>query len=513
MTPVATREEAVSSLENDARGLAAVLEKRWYLVLILLTVVYLAGAVQFARSKPFWYDEIITLFAAGQPDVPAIWNAVEHVDINPPLPHLLTHFSIQWWGKNEVTARIPAMAGFWIFCLCLFHFTRRRLGICFALAALLLPINTEAYAYAVEARAYGLELGFCGLALVAWQAAADRSGRFWALPVLSVSLMAATLCHYYAALLWIPLAGGEAFRWYRTRRFDWGIWAAFVAGGAALVWRVRTIAGVGKWTTHTWSPATPGQVLEFWEAGLQYSLPYVALLLALLALSIVITRREKVTAPETTAAIEDHELIAGALFLALPVVAVGGGLFVTHIFTMRYAVFALTGFALLVPMVAAQLVRGRDLFGFLLVFVLLAALVIVTFQNPAPHNPFNDEPILQKALETDTVVISDGQLFLQMWQYAPEALKSRLLFVADTELAVQYMGFDTIDGGLLLLRPWSPAKVVEYKSFYAPGREFLVYQQLFRPGWLLTKVVKDGAVAKIEGAQGFRQLVRVRFQP
>ena len=109
--------------------------------------------------------------------------------------------------------------------------------------------------------------------------------------------------------------------------------------------------------------------------------------------------------------------------------------------------------------------------------------------------------------------MSDGQLFLQMWHYAPEPLKSRLLFLADNQAALQYMGFDTIDGGIRVLRDWSSVGVVEYQSFASPGREFLVYQNTLRPGWLISKVVDDGAAVEVRKYAGFRALIRVRLKP
>jgi hypothetical protein len=505
--------QQAGSLETDARNLEGVLYRRRRLLLVLLTAVYAFGALMHARGTPFWYDEIITIIAAGAPDAPTVYRAARQTDANPPLPHLLIHYSMKWWGQDEIGARIPAIAGFWIFCLCLFRFTRLRAGIYYALAALLLPIATDAYTYSAWARAYGPEFAFCGLALVAWQAAADGSRRALALPALAASLAGATLCHYYAILLWVPLAGGEAVRWYRTRKVDWGIWAALAAGSSALVWRASTIVGIGNATTHTWAPPYPGQVLEFWETGLPHALPFAVLLLALVALSIVITRHEPDAGPPRPVALQDRELVAGALFLAVPVIAVAGAILFTHMFTPRYAVFAVAGLAFLVPMLAAHFLAGRALFGFLLAAVMLAYLGFVTIDVPAPRNPFLDEPILRHALATEPVVVSDGQLFLQMWWYAPQPLKSRLVFLADAPSAVAYMGFETIDTGIFTLRQWAPVNVVEYNSFFAPGKEFLVYRNLLRPEWLLAKVIKDGGSARIEEFDRRRELLRVRFKP
>ncbi len=509
----AVPEQTPTSLETDTRALAGILERHRYLILCLLTLIYAFGALAHARGKPLWYDEIITTIVASAPDVPTVWKAAGETDINPPLPHLLIHFSMQWFGDKEMGARIPAIAGFWIFCLCLYRFTRRRCGILYGLAALLIPIVTSAYSYAVEARGYGPELAFCGLALVAWQAAADGSRRNLALPGLAVSLSGATLCHYYAILLYLPLAGGEAFRWYRTRKFDVGVWGALTAGGAGLAWRVPVILGASRWSAHTWAPPSPEQILEFWETGLQHSLSFLVVLTAMLALAIIATRRKPEEAPDPAITLEDHELIAGVLFLAIPTVAVGGALLVTHMFTTRYALLALAGFAFLAPMAAAHLTGGRVMLGFLMTAALLAGFGLVTIDISGLENPFGQEPVLEKALQKEPVVISDGQLFLQMWQYAPEPLKPRLEFLADDEAAIRYMGFDTIDEGLRVLRPWTSARVVDYRDFFAPGREFLIYQSTLRQGWLLAKVLDDGGTAEILALHGSRELIRVRFKP
>src|SRR5689334_7608301 len=111
------------SLEADAAQLAAVLGGHKYPVLIVLTVLYFLGAVLHARSKPLWFDEIIATIAASSPDAATTWKVAQSVDASPPLPHLLMHFSIQRFGRNEIAIRLPSIAGFWLFCLALFQFS------------------------------------------------------------------------------------------------------------------------------------------------------------------------------------------------------------------------------------------------------------------------------------------------------------------------------------------------------------------------------------------------------
>ena len=372
--------------------LAAWLDTHKAIVLLAFTVFYLIGAVLHARSKPFWYDEIITVIAAKSPDLASTWRASLQVDAMPPLPHVLAHISIGLLGLTEVAVRMPAIAGFWIFCLSLFWFTRRRVGIYYALTAMLMPVVTGAYTYSVEARAYGPELAFCGLALVAWQSATENRRRMLAVAGLAISLAAALFCHYYAALLYLPLCGGECWRTYRTRRIDWGIWIAFAAGMVPVVLRMATIVGVVKGFTHTWAPASPEQIMEYWETGLQQTGTFVTLWLGMLALAIV-ANRNAAPVPESAAAkVPEHEWLAGVLFLAIPTAAVIGGMLVTHMFTFRYALIGLTGFCLLAPLLAAHFLGGRALWGFVMLGVAVIGLGFATIDDPAWQNPYEAEP-------------------------------------------------------------------------------------------------------------------------
>src|SRR5262249_48235873 len=147
------------------------------------------------------------------------------VDFNPPLIYPLTKLSQQFVSAGPVGVRLPAIVGFWVLCLCLFRFVAVRSSVLGALVSLLFPMSTMAYWYAYEARPHAFVLAVCGLSLVCWQAAADRtSGRFWCLLGMGAALFAALLTHSYAFLLFFPLAAGEFWRMVVNRKPDWAVW-------------------------------------------------------------------------------------------------------------------------------------------------------------------------------------------------------------------------------------------------------------------------------------------------
>jgi hypothetical protein len=506
----AGRHRLSASLESDARGIASALERHKLIVLVLLTLLYMLSAVLAANGRPLWYDEIITLIAGSTPDAAGAWKAAQAVDASPPLPHLLMHFAWKWLGSGEAALRIPFLVGFWIFCLCLFRFTLRRLGLLYALVAMLLPMVTDAYTFSLQARAYGPELGFCGLALVAWQSAAEGRWRLFNLALLAASLAAALLCHYYAALAFLPLAAGEAFRTYRSRRVDWLLWLALAAGGTPLVWRAARIAGAIKELSHTWTPPYPAQIIDFWQTGLKPAASFLILYLVLMALTLL-SKPDEREEPRTEASLAAHEVVAGVIFLFLPAIGVAGAMLVTHMFTERYALPALTGFAMLFPAVLSRIAGGRSIPPFFMVGVLMLAMLIAAVANPRPSNPFASEPILSAALKEGPVVVDDGQLFLQMWYYAPAQLRPRLMFLANSKAALTHMGFDTIDGGIMVLRPYAAVNVVEYRDFHPPGGEFLVYHNPLLPTWLMASALHDGATVEVLRVNPIRQLLRIRL--
>jgi hypothetical protein len=438
------------------------------------------------------------------------------VDAAPPLTHLLTHFAVSWFGRGEIAARLPEIAGFWIFCLCLYRFVRRRLGIFYGLAALLLPVATQAYDYAYEARAYGLVLGFCGLMLVCWQTATESTGARHALACagIALSLAAALLCHYYAALLYLPLGGGELYRSWKQRRIAWGVWLAMFVGAAPLMWRMASIrAAVHGFSSTSWSDVQAIDALDFWNDGLRSGLS--VLVLALVAMALWGRKSpEPSETREQPPSLAPWEVLAAILFLTIPFLAVAFGILITHVYSARYALAGLTGVILLLPAVVARMAHGRALVGFATLALATLPLIVVTTTIPPPRDPVREETVLVDALKQGPVVVADGQLFMQMWFYLPEPLKSNLLFLVDREASVKYQAFNTsaIDDALSFVRKFYAIQVLDYASFATPGKEFRLLQNPLKPGWMLEKIAADGGSESIDRYTNLRQLYRIRMK-
>jgi hypothetical protein len=82
------------------------------------------------------------------------------------------------------------------------------------------------------------------------------------------------------------------------------------------------------------------------------------------------------------------------------------------------------------------------------------------------------------------VVLPDATVFHQVSFYAPRQVARNVVYVADPANAVRYVQQDTIDRGLLDLRPWFPLNVTEYTQFVEEHSQFLVYGTLGGWNWI-----------------------------
>ena len=187
------------------------------------------------------------------------------------------------------------------------------------------------------------------------------------------------------------------------------------------------------------------------------------------------------------------------------------GMLLTHMFIPRYALLGLTGVVLLTPAEVARLSGGRSLPAFVMLALAVLRLVVVTATIPPPGNPLAGESVLLKALAQGPVVVAEGQTFMQVWYYTPEPLKSNLVFLVDSAASVKYGPSDAIDSSMTGLRRWYPFRVIDYRDFATPGKEFRVLQNPIMPGWLLRKVAADGGAEAVEQYTDLRQLYRVRM--
>lgn len=222
-------------VDRVSESLAATVARRSMWLLIGLSALYIIGTSALAKTKLFWFDEILTFYIARIPTLPTLLATLrDGLDLNPPLYFILTRFTRSLFGESELALRLPVLIGFWVMSLCLYRFVSRGCTPLYGLVALLLPVATTAYDYAFEARPYGVVLGLCGLAMVFWQSYA-RDGSRLGLAMMWLCMTAAISCHFYAAVAVLPLAAGELVRITTRKKPDFKVLGALALSGIPIL--------------------------------------------------------------------------------------------------------------------------------------------------------------------------------------------------------------------------------------------------------------------------------------
>ncbi|MGH9837763.1 MAG: glycosyltransferase family 39 protein [Blastocatellia bacterium] len=413
----------------------------------------------------------------------------------PPLFYVITRATLALAGASELSIRLPEVIGFWVMCVCLFRFVSRRSPAVYGFLAMLFPLITEAYGYAYEARPYGLVLGFGGLALICWQSAAEGKRRQLSLAGMSLSLAAAVSCHYYAVFMFLPLAFGEAVRSLRLRRPDLPVWMAFGIGAAPLIGFLPLIRRAMEYSSIFWSKPEWMAIFKFYAFLLA---PAVLPLMALLVLAAIYPaagslspRHQKShTAPPA------HEVAAAFGFMSIPIIVITLSMLVTGSFTNRYALSAVIGFSVIVAFGVYSLLNDRAAIAAILMLCLCGAFLSVGGKSFIGLLTVREvQTQAGKFLQSEgagdlPIAVSDQHAFMLLAHYGSPDIASRVVYLAGPDESMRYLGHNSLEKGLLDLRPWFPVRIEEYRGFIASKKRFLVYGSAgYFLNWLFSELV------------------------
>jgi hypothetical protein len=504
----------VSSLEKSARTFCRVLDRNPIRSLSGLSLLCFGVSVTLAHWKLMWFDELCTYFIAGLPNT-AIWSTLASgTGPMPPSFYLLTRFSQQWLGPTHFAIRFPELIGFLVASLCLFHFIRRRTSALYGLIGMLAVWISGAYPYAYEARPYGLVLGFCGLALVCWQAATEHMRRRLALVGLFAALAGAVASHYGAVMLVFPLALGELVRSISRRKVDWPVWLAFCGAGLPLlVFFPLLRASIRPYGLAMNSRPQAGSILECYTELLSIAAhPFVTILAALAIWRAVRARGMLRRLVIRSSSMPLWEIAAAIGLLLLPVVGLLQAVLVTNQITPRYVMPLVMGFGILVALLAHENLYDDAVGGLLIVALLLAGWGSHVRWEYLRIRPEADRvQALYRAADHQPgslpVAIDEGDRFFQLVHYAPAEFSSRLFYLVDPDAARKYTGTDTVDLCLQGYGRFLPLNLPPVDSFLRARRPFLLYAS--SKGWLLPVLRNEGAKIELVGIASGYPLYRI----
>ena len=491
-----------------ANRLAQQVDGTRVLPIAVLSLLYLAVTVVLAQRKLMWNDELYTYYMARLPSMSDVWAALmSRGEQTPPFFYFTTRVSFDLFGVNNLSVRLPEMLGFWMMLACLYVFVARRASTLSGLCAAAFPLVTIAYLFAFEARPYGLLLGCGALALVSWQSVTLNRHRAVSLVCLAASVAAMVSTQYYGVLILLPLALGEAVLSLMRRRLDIAVWAAMAASIVPLVLLLPLIRTGAAYSSAFWSPPQWVNVPDFYIDLLTPAIVPVAFILVLGGVHAMVLGNDRPTEPTApTRVLPLHEIAAAGGFIVIPFVCVVLAKVATGAFVNRYAIPAVIGFAVLAGFGTATVFRRSP--GMRLVIGLCLAGWFVLGQAREFIEPTGFSlPVSEASVSRPTewlagrdpqlpVVVADAQTFTVLSHYGSPMIRSRIVYLADPELALKHLGHNSVERGMLdLLRPWFHMNVVAFEPYVAAHSRFLVYGDFVRLAflnWLLPELHARG---------------------
>jgi hypothetical protein len=467
------------------------LASRPLLVIIVFTAAYLPATIWLAAHKLFWDDEFFTLYiSAGK--WPAILDALRTgADQHPPTFYFLTHLITSLFGATHVTVRAASIFGFWLMSLCLYALGRRLLSPAWSIVLFLLPCATgSSYYYASEARGYGLMCGFAALAVLSWAMAMSGEMRRVTIPALFISLAGTVSCHYYGIFIAGPLALGEAVRYARSRRLDIPVWAALSGAIAPLLLFLNLIRSAVGYSKNFWAK-------PHWSAALNVYSYGAFLAFALLVGAAFASFKFRRSAPPRPVALPFATAMISLALLPLALIVVAK--FITHAFDARYVlestigIFGITCFALARLASERAAAAGALVILEILFFGMQFGGLRANFAAERAEL-FTEYLTLNRETGDGLLAISEVTVFHRLSFYGPISFTRRVSYLADAEREIRYCGFDTVDRGLLALRPWFPINTQPFGRYLREHDRFRVYGYEGPWTWLTYELPKVGTV-------------------
>jgi hypothetical protein len=361
--------------------------------------------------------------------------------------------------------------------------------------------------YATELRCYALLLGAIGVAMVAWQRAAEAKKPRLSVAVLFLSLVFAICCHYYAVFVWVPFGLAELARTWSRKRIDWPVWLAFILSPAVLLIFIpemraaRSIYVGGYWAKAHWS-----QIASVYQSLVSISiLPILVVVLACLLLAPRFARPLAGGAPSLPL----HEWVfAGSLSL-LPAFAVPPSI-LTGAFHERYVLACVGGVAIVLAFALCRSMRGDHFVGAIITLVFGLWFVVKNgpevrrqmVENGGLTTPLG-QPLRAAAWNRELersklpIAVAGSLFFMQYQHYAAPEVHSRVYYLADEELALRYEGVSTPETNFLQFRRAIPLQAVRFHEFISGTPHFLACVENVHSSWLLPALLEIGAQMRL----------------
>ena len=478
-------------------------------------------------------DEYLSYYTDSQPTFgKVLWVQLHYpISLDPPTYHLLSHAMMCVVGFGAIGLRLPALFGFLLFQASLFLFLRRIAGGKASTLAMLLPLLTITFFYAVQGRPYGLLLGLNGMALACWQEATREPDGRWrqlALAGLALSLTGAVTSHFFGFLALVPVCAGEMVRIWKCGRMDNGVAAALSLGGLSIASVLPFQRAVAVYRAHYYSTEVSWRIIPQAYAALIYPhhnltmrgqhIFLLGLVLAGMALATSLLWRLSMAEMPLAPPWELAALVTITLF---PVFGYIVGRMVAHTADVRYMVPALFGLAVFAGIVLEPPARRTAAFCAMFAAVLCGSIYLEhghlwgaqAARDGLPAY-FQLSPEVKAALGRDPArrvyVQSLGDFYFNSYYEPDPALRGRFSLVYAQQPEIDWLRHDTNYITAINMQHFTDLSIRPYSELLA-ARDPLVLNYVDGWDWMAHDLRARGLPAKTIGPMMRGQLVELRM--
>lgn len=472
-------------------------------VLVAISAAFLLTETPAAANRPFWFDELSSLFITQRPTLADMFRAMP-ADGNPPLYFLLARLCLHLPVSTELAMRLPSIAAFHATALAAFLFVRRVASAPAALLTMCFLLGSAiGDCYAIEARGYSLLLFFTMGLLCCWQAARRGQRRRLALAGVAACASCAVLTHQYGIVYALaPIFAAETVVWFSVRRVDLYALAAAVLGSLTIALTFPPMLRAQK-TLLAAIAACPHFFFrpQLWEMGLYGEMfptfvPILILFVVGIAVSLkALLARRRFFSSERSSALPEEFAAANMLVLFLPLMLLLTSLG-TRYFVSRYAIGSTLGLALTCGLLASymefRLPHIHKVIYVAVLYCVTSGMLRFYFEaHPKTPSDYGNS-LFSMIPASEPIVIESAINFSPAWWYAIPGVRHRLHYLSDISFTQQ--NIDVLPEYCLWVeRQYTPMQMDDYNSFVAEHHHFLVYSVgQWRQEWLRLRLLKSG---------------------
>jgi hypothetical protein len=497
MNTIAIGRSAGRSKLADVIGLWSRVAESRLLAYAVFLAIFVPASLVLAHHKLLWDDEFFTLYLSNAGSWSELVRALATgADQHPPSFYWATHLVATVFGASNITLRLISICGFALMCVSLYEIVGWIVNREWGFSAMLMPLAFRHSWYAEEARGYASQLGFVTLAFLCWMLATAGRRRALTLPLLAIALCGAVGSHYYALTVLLPLTVGEGVRTIVNRRIDWPVWLSFGGALVPIAAFAKLIVSANGYSAHFWAIPHWTQMIQWYPDALGY-----AGAIPVIVLGMVTLRRGSVRW-SAGAPIQAWHLAGFAALALLPVVLVTIAKLVTNAFHPRYSIAAVPGICVLLMIATARLTGNSRRYAAVVWLLLLGchALISVRYDRVLRYDVDDireTDQFLRRHSDSGPLAVSHITRFHRLSFYARRDLAGRIAYLADPKSAIEYLGWDTVDRGLLALNPWFPLNVRWFDEWVAEHPSFLMLGPAAEWSWGPVGMARLGANARL----------------